>query len=59
MWVSKKLKELDFPFDFSNDIKAFNLLPVQDLDGNFVPSYVMLCNCKEIRLKQHTADDTK
>ena len=41
MWVSEEWKVLDLPPDLPDDIEVFDLLPIQNLDGNFVASHLM------------------
>ncbi len=36
MWMSEELKVLNLSFDFPHDIKTADLLPVEDLHGNFM-----------------------
>ena len=46
MRMPEKLEVLNFSADFSYYIKASNLLPIQYLHSNFMPSQFMFANCR-------------
>jgi hypothetical protein len=45
--MPEKLEVLNFSADFSYHIKASNLLPIENLHGNFMPSQFMFANYKK------------
>lgn len=44
--VSEEFEILDLPLDLANHIQAADLLPVEDLDGDFVTRQLMFTNCE-------------
>lgn len=46
MRVPEKLEVLNFSADFSYHIKASNLLSIEYLHSNFMPSQFMFANCR-------------
>lgn len=47
MRMPEEFEVLNLPADFAYDVKAANLLPIQDLHGNFMPRQLMFPNCKK------------
>ena len=45
MRMPEKLEVLNLPADLSYHIKASNLLPIEYLHSNFVPSQFVLADC--------------
>lgn len=45
--MPEKLEVLNFSADFSYHIKASNLLSIEYLHSNFVPSQLMFANCRK------------
>lgn len=44
MRVPEEFEILDLPLDLADDIEAADLLPVEDLDGDFVARQLMFAN---------------
>ena len=44
VWVPEEFEVLYLPFDFPHDIKAADLLPIEDLYSHFMASQLMLAN---------------
>lgn len=44
--MPEKLEVLNFSADFSNHIEASNLLAIEYLHSNFMPSQFMFANCR-------------
>lgn len=47
--MPEKLEVLNFSADFSYHIKASNLLSIEYLHGNFMPSQFVFANCRRNR----------
>lgn len=45
--MPEKLEVLNFSADFSYHIKASNLLSIEYLHSNFMPSQLMFANCRK------------
>lgn len=50
--MPEKLEVLNFSADFSYHIKASNLLSIEYLHSNFVPSQFMFANCRRNNFNQ-------
>lgn len=49
MRMPEKLEVLNFSSDFSHHIKASNLLSIEYLHSNFMPSQFVFANCRRNR----------
>lgn len=46
VWMTEKFHILDFASDFSDNIKTFDFLSIQNFYGNFMTSKTVNSNCK-------------
>lgn len=44
MWVPEEFEILDLPLDLADDIEAADLLPVEDLDSDFMARQLMFAD---------------